>query len=213
MQKLIKIAIIEDLREVALELKSMFNEQEDLFCNYVYFSAEDAICFLPNADVDVVIVDIGLPGITGIDAIFALRKKLVEAQFCMFTVFEDDDKIYKSLKAGAKGYILKNSSPSKIIDSVRELYNGGSPMNPNIARKVIDAFSSVEVKNRNIRAELPLTKREYEILKELSKGLLYKEISEKMQITIGTVKQHIHKIYDKLHVSNRTEAINRLYKR
>ena len=213
MQKPIKVAIIEDLKEVALELKTMFNEQEDIICNYVYFTAEDAMCFLPNADIDVVIVDIGLPGVTGIDAIIALRKKMIKAQFCMFTVFEDDDKIYNSLKAGAKGYILKNSSPSKIINSVRELHNGGSPMNPNIARKIIDAFSSLEIKNRNIRAELPLTKREYEILKELSKGLLYKEISEKMQITIGTVKQHIHKIYDKLHVSNRTEAINRLFKR
>ena len=130
----------------------------------------------------------------------------------MFTVFEDNRKIFKSLKAGAKGYILKNSNHDKIVASIRELYSGGSPMNPEIARKVIDAFST-NSKDISEESRLPLTPREFELLDLLSKGLLYKEISAELGITIGTVKQHIHKIYDKLQVNNRTEAINKYLKR
>jgi NarL family two-component system response regulator LiaR len=133
-------------------------------------------------------------------------------QFCMFTVFEDDEKIFKSLKAGAKGYILKNSSSEKILSSARELYKGGSPMNPEIARKVIDAFSAPKDDPEKAN-NLPLTKREYELLELLSQGLLYKEIGSQLGITTGTVKQHIHKIYNKLQVNNRTEAINRYLNR
>lgn len=205
--KLIKIAIIEDLKDVALGLRDLFNEEEDMTCNQMYHSAEEAITFLPNSPADVVIVDIGLPGASGIEAIVALREKLPTTQFCMFTVFEDDEKIFRSLKAGAKGYILKNSSPEKILNSARELHSGGSPMNPQIARKVIDAFSQPQ-KSKIKTSQLPLTKREFELLDLLSKGLLYKEIGNTLGITTGTVKQHIHKIYDKLQVNNKTEAIN-----
>jgi len=208
----IKVAIIEDLKEVALELQSLLNEEEDMTCNQVYFNAEDAITFLVQNPTDIVIADIGLPKADGIEAIVAIREACPETQFCMFTVFEDAQKIFKSLRAGAKGYILKNSSPSKIIEAIRELYHGGSPMSPEIARKVIDAFSktSPEVSKAT---QLPLTNREFELLEELSKGLLYKEIAAKLGITVGTVKQHIHKIYHKLQVNNRTEAINLYLKR
>lgn len=208
----IKIAIIEDLKDVALELQELFNEEEDLVCTQVYHSAEDAITFLPKFPADVVIVDIGLPGASGVEAIIAIRELMPDTQFCMFTVFEDDDKIFKSLKAGAKGYILKNSSPYKILSSARELFSGGSPMNPEIARKVIDAFMSPK-DGPSKATNLPLTKREYELLELLSQGLLYKEIGSELGITTGTVKQHIHKIYDKLQVNNRTEAINRYLNR
>jgi DNA-binding NarL/FixJ family response regulator len=205
--KVITIAIIEDLKDVALELKDLFNEEEDMSCRQIYHSAEEAVTFLPKSPADVVIVDIGLPGISGIEAIITLRDKLPETQFCMFTVFEDDEKIFKSLQAGAKGYILKNSSPKKILNSARELFSGGSPMNPEIARKVIDAFTQPK-QNKSQTSHLPLTSRELQLLELLSKGLLYKEIGVELGITTGTVKQHIHKIYDKLHVNNRTEAIN-----
>lgn len=203
----IKIAIIEDLKEVAQELKELFNEEEDMTCLQVYHSAEEAMTFLPKSPADVVIVDIGLPGASGIEAIIKLREILPNTQFCMFTVFEDDEKIFKSLKAGAKGYILKNCSPEKILSSARELFSGGSPMNPEIARKVIDAFSQPQ-KTTPKSSHLPLTNREFQLLELLSKGLLYKEIGADLGITTGTVKQHIHKIYDKLQVNNKTEAIN-----
>lgn len=209
---MIKIAVIEDIEEIALELKELFNEQEGMSCTQVYHNAEDAINFLEKFPADVVLTDIGLPNANGIEAIIAIKESCPQTQFCMFTVFEDNAKIFKSLKAGAKGYILKNSKPEKIVSSIQELYDGGSPMNPEIARKIIDSFS-VDAKERSEESKLPLTKREFELLDHLSKGLMYKEIAAEMGITTGTVKQHIHKIYDKLQVNNKTEAINKYLRR
>lgn len=204
----IKIAIIEDIKEIALDLQELFNEQDDMLCNQVYFNAEDAINFLCKFPADIVLSDIGLPKADGISAILAIRQAHPNTQFCMFTVFEDNSKIFQSIQAGAKGYILKNSNPEKILSSIRELAQGGSPMNPEIARKIIDAFSENVISHKKA-SKLPLTKRELEILGQLSKGLLYKEIAHELGITTGTVKQHIHKIYDKLQVNNKTEAINK----
>ena len=203
----IKIAIIEDLRDIAYELQDLFNEEEDFQCTQIYHNAEDAMEFLTKFPADIVLADIGLPVADGITAMTKIREQCPQTQFCMFTVFEDNEKIYKSIKAGAKGYILKNSDPDTIIASIRDLHKGGSPMNPEIARKVLDAFMNAP----SVRKEknLPLTPREMELLDHLSKGLLYKEIAIELGITIGTVKQHIHKIYDKLQVNNKTEAINR----
>ena len=203
-----KIAILEDLREVAEMLQEVFSEQEDMSCKQVYFNAEDAMQFLVKNPVDVLIVDIGLPKASGIEAIEYLSQYCPGMQFCMFTVYEDDEKIFRSLQAGAKGYILKGSAPQKIIEAVRELYKGGSPMSPSIARRILDVFQKLPI--APVPQNLPITSREKELLEHLAKGLLYKEIADIMGITTGTVKQHIHKIYDKLQVSNRTEAINRL---
>lgn len=213
MNEPIKIAIIEDMKEIALELKEHFNETEGMLCQQVYHNAEEAIAFLPANPPNIVIVDIGLPGISGIQAIISLRELLPETEFCMFTVFEDDDKIFHSIKAGAKGYILKNANPDKIVESAKDLYNGGSPMSPSIARKVIESFAANSSKEENVATNLPLTDREFELLKVLADGLLYKEIAIQLDITIGTVKQHIHKIYHKLQVNNRTEAVNKYLKR
>lgn len=204
----IKIAVLEDLKDVAEHLSEIFNEETDMQCTQVYFNAEDAIHFLPSNPADVLIVDIGLPRASGIDAIRSLAEKCPAMQYCMFTVYEDDDKIFQSLQAGAKGYILKGSSPDKILHAIRELHLGGSPMSPSIARRVLDVFQKMQV--TPVVAALPLTQREQEILKLLAKGLLYKEIGDALGITTGTIKQHIHKIYDKLQVSNKTEAINKL---
>lgn len=203
----LKIAILEDLQEVAIHLQDIFNQQIDMSCQQVYHNAEDAIHFLPSNPADILIVDIGLPRASGIEAIRQISEKCPSMQYCMFTVYEDDDKIFQSLQAGAKGYILKGSSSDKILTAVRELHDGGSPMSPSIARRVLDVFQKLQV--TPVVAALPLTQREQEILHQLSKGLLYKEIGDLLGITTGTVKQHIHKIYDKLQVSNRTEAINR----
>lgn len=205
----IQITIIEDLKEVAISLQSIINTQEDMYCGHIYHNAEDAMNYIPNQKTDIVIVDIGLPRASGIEAIKFLKEKCPHILFCMFTVYEDDDKIFNSIQAGAKGYVLKGASRDKIIESVKELYNGGSPMTPSIARRIIDIFSKVDVKSSKKEA-LPITERELELLTLLSKGLLYKEIANELDITVGTVKQHIHKIYDKLQVNNKTEAINRL---
>ncbi|HMW40049.1 MAG: response regulator transcription factor [Saprospiraceae bacterium] len=205
---MISIAILEDLKEVALLLQEQLNATEDLRCLQVYHNAEDAMYFLPKNPVDILIVDIGLPRASGIEAIRTLGESCPAMQFCMFTVYEDDDKIFQSLQAGAKGYLLKGSSASRIAEAVRELYRGGSPMSPSIARRILDAFVRVDIP-ASVPA-LPITAREKELLEHLSRGLLYKEIAVLMDITTGTVKQHIHKIYGKLQVQNRTEAINKL---
>jgi DNA-binding NarL/FixJ family response regulator len=128
-------------------------------------------------------------------------------QFMMFTVYETDEKVFEALKAGASGYLLKKSSFSAIADALRELYAGGSPMSAHIARKLVNVFRQ---QNNTISV---LSSRENEILHLLSQGLLYKEISEQLSITVGTVSQHVHNIYEKLHVQNRTEAINKLFGR
>ncbi len=201
------IAILEDLREVADSLKELFNEQDGISCNQVYYNAEDCLQFIPRNPADVLIVDIGLPGANGIEVIRQLSIAIPEMQYCMFTVYEDDEKIFQSLEAGAKGYILKGSDPFKIVEAVKELYQGGSPMSPSIARRILDVFVLNKIKPP---VELPITQRERELLVHLSEGLLYKEIADKMNITTGTVKQTIHKIYGKLHVNNRTEAVNKL---
>jgi DNA-binding NarL/FixJ family response regulator len=203
----INITIIEDLKDVALSVQAQINTQEDMICDHIYFNAEDAMKFIINQDTDIVIVDIGLPRASGIDAILYISEYMPSVQFCMFTVYEDDDKIFRSLQAGAKGYILKSASTEKMLNSIRELHAGGSPMSPTIARRIIDIFSDIKP-SQNQKA-LPLTSREAQLLTLLSKGLLYKEIADQMNITIGTVKQHIHKIYEKLQVTNKTEAITK----
>ena len=204
----IKIAILEDLKEVSEFLKDTFNQEDDLVCQQVYHNAEDAMNFLPSNPADILIVDIGLPRASGIEAMKFLGERCPGMQYCMFTVYEDDDKIFNSLQSGAKGYILKGSSTEKILSAVRELYNGGSPMSPSIARRILEVFQKMKV--TPVVLALPLSQREQEILQLVSKGLLYKEIADKLAITTGTVKQHLHKIYDKLQVSNKTEAINKL---
>lgn len=208
-QQPIQITVIEDLKEVALSLQSIINTQEDMYCGHIFHNAEEAMNFVPHQITDIVIVDIGLPRASGIDAIQYLKEKCPNILFCMFTVYEDDEKIFNSIQAGAKGYILKGASRNKIIESIRELNSGGSPMTPSIARRIIEIFSTTS-RSQPKRQSLPITEREHELLVLLSKGLLYKEIAEELGITVGTVKQHIHKIYDKLQVNNKTEAINKL---
>jgi len=212
MAQKIRVAIVEDVKDVAENLKVIINDEPDFQCQQIYHNAEEAMTFLPKAPVDIVLTDIGLPNASGIDLIEKIQDQIPETQFCMFTVFADDDKIFNSIKAGAKGYILKNDNPDSIVASLRELFHGGSPMSPTIARKVINAFTN-NGGNPKKDIELPLSKRELELLDLLSKGLLYKEIATEVGITIGTVKQHIHNIYEKLQVNNKTEAINLYLKR
>lgn len=206
--QMIKISIIEDIKDVALSVQAMINSQSDMICDHIYHNAEEAMMFVPHQDGDIVIVDIGLPRASGIDAITTLKDKCPDVLFCMFTVYEDDEKIFRSLQAGANGYILKGASKDKILNSIRELAEGGAPMSPTIARRIIETFTEKKVQPTN--NPLPLTSREFELLQLLAKGMLYKEIGETLSITTGTVKQHIHKIYEKLQVTNKTEAINKL---
>jgi DNA-binding NarL/FixJ family response regulator len=128
-------------------------------------------------------------------------------QFMMFTIYQDNDQVFEALKAGATGYILKNTAPDKIIEALLELQDGGSPMSPKIARKVLTTFTTKKVVTDLI------SKREQEVLELLSKGYLYKEIADQLNITLSTVKRHLNHIYQKLQVQNKTEAINKMYGR
>jgi DNA-binding NarL/FixJ family response regulator len=174
----------------------------------VFRDAEEAIAKMPVNDIDVVLMDIHLPGMNGVECMKNLKPSMPHAQFMMCTVFDDDDNIFTALEAGASGYLLKRTSPAQTLEAIRELHDGGSPMNSEIARRVVE---SMQKKSKPNKAAESLTTRENEILDLLAKGYLYKEIADELSISKETVKTHIHNIYDKLHVQNRTEALNKAY--
>jgi DNA-binding NarL/FixJ family response regulator len=160
---------------------------------------------------DIVLMDISMPGMSGIDCVRQLRPVVPDTQFLMYTVYDDDHRVFDALKAGANGYILKSSTPEQIVEAVFELHRGGAPMSTAVARRVVDYFRPVQ--ESSAISEDALSEREYEVLKLLSEGLLYKEIAIRLDLTVGTVKQHIHRMYGKLHVQNRVEAVNRYFGR
>jgi DNA-binding NarL/FixJ family response regulator len=207
----ITIAIVEDLDEVREGL-NQFIELDPAFKVIKSFSnGEEAAETLPLIKPDIVVMDINLPGMSGIDCIRKVKPQCPSIQFMMFTVYENDEKVFEALKAGATSYLLKKTDPATIVESLKELYNGGSPMSANIARKLVSSFYH---ENEILPAgPARLSVRESEIVQLLSQGLLYKEIAENLHISTGTVRQHIHKIYEKLHVQNRTEAINKMFGR
>jgi DNA-binding NarL/FixJ family response regulator len=200
----ISIAIVEDLDEVRNGLKSFLSLSEGFAVLDTFKTAEEALYDIPTLKPDIVIMDINLPGMNGIECIRQLKSKVPATQFMMFTVYENDEKVFEALKAGASGYLLKNTGLLQLIESLKELHTGGSPMSSNIARKLVTVFRTKEKEAKPVEV---LSNRENEILLLLSKGLLYKEIADQLSIATGTVRQHIHKIYEKLHVQNRTEAI------
>jgi DNA-binding NarL/FixJ family response regulator len=201
---LIKVSIVEDIPELRNGLLGLLQWDDRFEALSSHNDAESAIDPIIALQPDIVVMDINLPGITGIECIRKIKKDCPHTQFIMFTIYEDDEHLFDALEAGASGYILKKASHQKILDSIEELYNGGAPMSTPIARKVINRFKKPETPDMS-----NITEREKEVLTLLSKGLLYKEIGEQLHITTGTVKQHIHKIYEKLHVQNKTEAINK----
>ena len=203
---MISVAIVEDIREIREGLQLLIDGSDGFVCNYSFATAEEAIEKIPSVYPDVVLMDINLPGINGIEAVRKLKAQCNNTQFIMSTVYEDDDSIFESLKAGASGYLLKKTAPAKILDSITEVYSGGSPMSSQIARKVIASFQQ---KDSIDNSEL-LTQREKEILKSLAKGLRYKEIAAEMNIGLETVRTHARNIYEKLQVQSRTEAINKV---
>jgi DNA-binding NarL/FixJ family response regulator len=208
MDEKIKVAIVEDDKEMLEGLRTILNMHQGFECISTYGNAEDAIENIHRNIPAIVLMDINLPGISGIECVKVLKPQLPDTQFMMCTVYEDNDSIFESLCAGATGYLLKNSMPSKIYEAIHDLHNGGSPMSPTIARKVISTFKKEE---KNLPDANVITKRENEILDLLAKGYRYKEIAELLFISFDTVRTHIHHIYEKLQVQSRTEAINKYY--
>ena len=206
----ITVAIIEDLEEIRNALQNSIKMDGELALAGAFTNAEEALSEIPSLQPDLVVMDINLPGINGIECVKKLKPLCPKTQFMMFTVYEDDEKVFEALKAGASSYMLKKHGSQKIIDALKELYNGGAPMSADIARKVVNVFHKEENPGGPSNH---LTKREQYILQWLSKGLLYKEIAQQLSISTNTVKQHIHNIYEKLHVQNRTEALNKYFGR
>lgn len=204
---MITICLIEDIIEIQKGLQNIIESDPQLRLLASFTNAEEAIETIPKLLPDVVITDINLPQKSGIDCVSELKLQHPDIQFIMFTIYEDNDQVFDALKAGASGYILKNTPPEKILSSIIELYDGGSPMSPKIARKVLSTFNAVSESHvQNL-----LSKREYEVLELLSKGHLYKEIADQLFISLSTVKRHLNHIYMKLQVQNKTEAVNKLY--
>ena len=200
----IKVAIIEDARGTRESLKELITRAPDMSCAGAYASAEDALAQIPNAVPDVVLVDINLPGMSGVECVSRLKETQPKLQLLILTTYEESDLIFNSLRAGASGYLLKNMRPAEILQAVEQVHAGGSPMSMHIARKVVSYFQNGRPSHSDVEK---LTKREHEILSLLAKGYLYKEIADQLSISLSTVRAHLHTVYEKLHVQSRTQAV------
>lgn len=204
----IRVALVEDDVRVREGLVSLINTAAGFKCVAACASAEEALKRLPPLSPEVVLMDIHLPGMTGIECIRRLKQQQPRMQITMLTVFEDHDRIFQSLATGATGYLLKQTPPEKLLEAISELHRGGSPMSAQIARRVVETFQ------RPAPAAAPeadLTPREQEVVRLLARGFLYKEIADQLGLSVETVRTHLHRIYDKLHVRSRTEAVMKVF--
>lgn len=191
-------------------LQLLIDHSSACSCIGVFGSAEEALVHLPNLEVDVVLMDIHLPGINGIDCICKLKEHAPRIQIMMLTIFEDHDVIFQSLAAGASGYLLKQTPPDRLLEAIADLHRGGSPMSTQVARRVVQVFQRP---NPSGAASTALSSREKDVMSLLAKGFLYKEIANDLSISVETVRRHIHNIYEKLHVRTRTEAVMKMFGR
>ncbi len=216
----ITVCIVDDNQDIRSALEQIIQMSEHCLLLGSFSTAEDAIYKIPMLKPNVVLMDINLDeGGSGIECVRKLKPENPEILFMMCTVYEEDEKIYEALTAGANGYILKKTPPGKLLEAIKELYEGGAPMSSLIARKVVAAFRQRSAEPLvtqettaagNIRV---LSAREKEILELLSRGLVYKEIAAQLFISAETVRKHVYHIYEKLHVNNRVEAVNKFFGR
>jgi DNA-binding NarL/FixJ family response regulator len=212
----ITVCIVDDNRDLRNALEEIISMSDGYSCIGTIGTAEEAIREIPFLSPDVVLMDINLgTDQSGIDCVKVLKQQVPATNFMMCTVYEEDEKIFEALSAGASGYILKKTAPARMLEAIRELYQGGAPMSSQIARKVVAAFQNKPAMVAGPDAELleDLSNREREILEQLSKGLMYKEIAAELFISPETVRKHVYHIYEKLHVSNRIEAVNKYFGR
>ena len=204
---MIKIAIVEDNNTLRASLESMFNRTEGIRCVASLGNLLNVISEVGAALPDIILMDIGLPNISGIEGVRTVKTHFPTILVLMFTVFDDDEKIFDAIRAGASGYLLKKTPPAEIVDAVRELYRGGAPMTSSIARRVIQSFQAAP---STVVEDYRLTVRENEILYSLVDGLSYKKIADKYCVSISTIRTHICNIYNKLHVNSKAEAVARV---
>lgn len=210
----ISVCIVDDNSDLRNALEEIISMADGYNCIATIGTAEEAIQQIPIIKPDVVLMDINLGSIeSGIDCVRILKEKVPATNFMMCTVYEEDEKIFEALSAGASGYILKKTAPAKLLEAIRELCQGGAPMTSQIARKVVAAFQNKPIGISDNEELEQLSNREKEILEQLSKGLMYKEIAAELFISQETVRKHVYHIYEKLHVTNRVEAVNKYFGR
>src|ERR1022692_3834744 len=207
---MISISIVDDEKELRQSITTFVNGSPGFKCVSAYGSAEAALKGLPVDKPDVVLMDINLGGMNGIQCVELLKARLPAMQILMLTVYEDTDQIFKALAAGASGYLLKRVPPSKLLEAIGEVQAGGSPMSSSIARKVVASFQKADPATDK---DALLSPREQMVLDCLSKGLTYKQISDQMGISVTTIRTYLRRIYEKLHVRSRSEAVARYLRR
>ncbi len=205
----ISVSIVEDSEKLRGTLARVLNRADGFRCVSDYASAEEALKDLPGVKPDVVLMDINLPGMNGVECVRQLKQLLPGTQVMMLTVYEDTENIFNALAAGANGYMLKRTASKELLEAIREVHRGGSPMTMHIARKVVQSFQ----KAPPAQPAENLSEREQQVLDLLSEGLMYKEIADKLQISYETVHTYIRRIYEKLQVRTRTEAVAKFLKR
>lgn len=200
----IKVALFDDNDSLRDSITMLLAETQGLSLVGSYSHCLDVVENLRDVKPDVVLMDIDMPGMNGIDGVKLIKKNCPSVQILMFTVFDDEEKIFAAIKSGAGGYILKNAEPSQLVQAITEVHNGGAPMTPGIARKVLHQFQFILPDEKT---DYHLSTREKEVLSQLVAGLSYKMIASKLDITYDTVRAHMKKIYEKLHVASMTEAV------
>ena len=206
----INVSIVEDSDKFRETLARVLNRAEGFRCISHYANAEDALKALPQDKPEVVLMDINLPGMNGVECVRQLKQLMPTIQVMMLTVYEDTENIFNALAAGASGYMLKRTPRNELLEAIREVHRGGSPMTTHIARKVVQSFQRAAPPASPTEA---LSPREQEVLDCLAQGFLYKEIAEKLNIGYETVHTYIRRIYEKLQVRTRTEAVAKFLKR
>jgi DNA-binding NarL/FixJ family response regulator len=201
---LIKVAIVDDDEGIRTSLSALIRRSSALRLTGDYPDAETALKEIPLRPPDVVLMDINLPGMKGFECVRELKAVVPKVQFLMLTVYEDSDSLFNSLKAGASGYLLKRTASERLIDAIRDVHAGGSPMTPQLARRVVQFFARPEGSDASVSR---LTAGEKDFLDQLAKGYAYKEIADRLSISIDTVRSYVRTVYEKLHVHSRTEAV------
>lgn len=202
----IRVSIVEDDSKAREILASWVNRAEDFTCVSDHRTGEDAVANMPAAVPQVALMDINLPGINGIESVRRLKPLLPQTQFVMITVYEDADHVFDALAAGASGYLLKQTPRTELLAALKQAHTGGSPMTSNIARKVVQSFRQQPIA---VAGADELSPREQEVLDLLARGYLYKEIADALTISLPTVNTYIRRIYEKLHVRSRAQAVAR----
>jgi len=202
----IKVSIVDDNEEIRTSLASLIRRAPNLKLIGEYPDAETALKEIPAKAPDVVLMDINLPGMNGVECVRQLKVALPKLQVLMLTVYEDSDSLFNSFKAGASGYLLKRTASARLLEAIHEVNTGGSPMTPQIARRMVQFFN-VPAQSKEDSPVARLTAGEREFLDQLSNGYAYKEIADRMKISIDTVRSYVRTVYEKLHVHSRTEAV------